>query len=98
MSRISLQNAGLFSAAAYTDIGSTVDTAKYPLPSGWVDITMQAAATAGTTYYDDKKNCEFRVFASADPNVRQIVIAFRGTVSTNLSNWKETSGSETNSF
>ena len=33
---INAQNAGLFSAAAYTPIGQPVNPDVYPLPTGWV--------------------------------------------------------------
>ena len=83
---IDAQNAGLFSEAAYTPIGSPLNSTKTPLPPGWSDVTFAVLTKAGTDstkYSDSDANTnnganEFRIYAS-NGVTKQIVIAFKGT-------------------
>ena len=65
------QNAGLFSAAAYTPIGQSVDMDKFKLV-GWRDVTLQVAPIYSAGGVD-----EFRVFVN--DTSKQVVMAFKGS-------------------
>lgn len=69
---INEQNAGLFSAAAYTTIGEPVPTGK--LPNGWSEMTNLSDIAS---YSSKDGNDAFRMFVNTD--TQQIVIAFKGT-------------------
>ncbi|MHB8562380.1 MAG: alpha/beta hydrolase family protein [Acidiferrobacteraceae bacterium] len=93
---INAENAGLFSAAAYTPIGQAVNLDLYPLPTGWSEWTgidptqplnypkySDTVVNSSTGAVITPGNNEFRVFIN--PTDHQIVIAFKGTSTS--ANW-----------